>query len=133
MARSNGISRDLHFSRMRSVVGARATTTTFTRPTVSTGTLDETTETTTEFTEQVWVYNPRERTTQADAGERILGDMRGLQVADTSYDPATDDPPIQKDDRITHGGIDYEVLTVVGLPDEQNPDLWMIEFERRQG
>jgi hypothetical protein len=95
--------------------------------------LDETTETTSEFTENVWVYNPRERTTQADAGERVLGDARGLMLAETDYDPDTDDEPVLKDDRITHGGVDYEVLTVVGLPDEQDPSLWMIEFERRQG
>lgn len=131
--RSTGISRDLHYSKMRTIVAARSISVVFTRPTVSTGTLDETTETTSEFTEQVWVYNPRERTTQADAGERILGDMRGLMVADTAYDPNTDSPPIEKSDRITHGGVDYEVLTVTGLPDEQDPDLWMIEFERRQG
>jgi len=133
MARSTGISSDLHYGRMRTIVSTRATAVVFTRPSTSTGTLDETTETTSEFTEQVWVYNPRERTTQADAGERVLGDARGLMLAETDYDPDTDDEPVQKDDRITHGGVDYEVLTVVGLPDEQDPSLWMIEFERRQG
>jgi hypothetical protein len=117
---------------MRRIVTSRASSTTFTRPTVGTGSLGETTETTSQYTEQAWLYNPRERTTQADAGERILGDMRALVVADSDYDPDTDEPPVQKDDRTTHGGIEYEVLTVTAHPDEQDPDLWMVELERRQ-
>jgi len=70
---------------------------------------------------------------QEFAGERITGSLGGLVVAE-------DDVDIQHNDRITYGGVEYEVDTIIGHP-EDNPadggrshdtDFYVVNFTRRQ-
>jgi hypothetical protein len=93
--------------------------------------LDETTETTNEHVESIYLHDPGERITNEAAGERTVGDLRGLATADGSVD-------IEHNDRITYGGVEYEVDTVVGYPvdgqpgDSHETNYWEITFVRRQ-
>jgi hypothetical protein len=103
------------------------------RPTESVGSLDEVQTTTDEHTEQMWVFEPRENVAQELAGERIEGSLGGLSTADGTVD-------VQHNDRLVHGGVEYEVDTVVGHPDDADADgtaspdtdFWVVSFVRRQ-
>lgn len=125
MVRSSGIPRSRAFSGISRIVAARATATTVARISTSKDSLDSTTETTAEHSETVWLFNPDEVRSQSLAGDRITGDLGGLAVADGTVD-------IQNGDRVTHGGVEYEVDTVEGRPDDDSPDYWEITFVRRQ-
>lgn len=127
MVRSSGIPRRKLLSGIVNVTAARATSTVITRPSTSKGSLDETVETTTEHTEQLWVFDPNETSVGTLGGERQVGDLEALGV-----EPDTGSLNVQNGDRITHGGVEYEVETVVGAPDDENPELQRITLVRRQ-
>jgi hypothetical protein len=130
---SSGVPRGRGLGSIASIVRARTTAVTVTRPSVSKGSLDETTESTSEHTEDIWLFEPRESVTMELAGERINGSLGGLVDADGTVD-------LQNDDRVTHGGVEYELDTIVGHPDDGEPDgtasdgtdFWILSFERRQ-
>lgn len=124
MVRSSGIPRGRGIAGITRIIAARATATTVTRVTESKDSLDSTTESSSEHSEDVWLFNPDEASVQSIAGERVTGDLGGLAVADGSVD-------IQKGDRIVHGGVEYEVDTVVGVPDEEQTNYWQISLIRR--
>lgn len=111
--RSGGAPSDYGTKVITDLIDARTQSVVVTRPTKTTGSLDETTETTAEHTEQIWFVSPRKSVTNVDTGERVNGDLRGL---------APDPLDIQKDDRITYGGVEYEVDTVIGRPGDGTPD-----------
>jgi hypothetical protein len=81
----------------------------------------------------MWLFQPREGVGQEFAGERVTGSLGALVVADRGVD-------IQHNDRITHGGVKYEVDTIVGHPKDDNPDggrtrdtdFFLLSFVRRQ-
>lgn len=125
MKRSSGIPRGRGIRGITRIIGARATAKTVDRPTESTDSLDSTTETTDDHTERVWLFNPDENSVNTMAGDRITGDLGGLIVADGTVD-------VTNGDRITHGGVEYEVDTVEGRPDDEQTDYWSISFIRRQ-
>lgn len=125
MSYSSGLPRAKGLAGISRVVRARASATTVSRPTRTKGTLDETTDTTADHTEQLWLFEPQEAVAQEAVGERVNGALGGLAVADGTVD-------IDKDDRVTHGGVVYEVDTIVGHPEDDNADLWLISFNRRQ-
>lgn len=127
MTRSSGIPRGRGLRGITRIAAARATATTITRPTTSTDSLDSTQETTAEHTERVWLFSPDENSIEVSAGERVTGDLNGLAV-----EPEDATVDIQKGDRITHGGVEYEVDTVEGRPDDNQTDYWSITFIRRQ-
>lgn len=99
----------------------------------TTGSLGETQTTTTEHTESMWLFEPRENVAQEIAGERLTGGLGGLAIADGTVD-------LQHNDRITHGGVEYEIDTIVGHPedgatdgtDSSDTDFWIVSFVRRQ-
>jgi hypothetical protein len=132
MARSSGFTRRTGIAGITKVIRARTSATTVTRVTQSTGSLDEQTETTSDHQEDIWLFEPRESVAEEVAGERINGSLGGLAVADTL--------DVQHNDRITHGGVDYEVDTVVGHPEDDDADgttspdtdFWIIDMVRRQ-
>lgn len=132
MTRSSGISRHRALAGITRIISARARSVTVQRPEQSTGELDEVTETTTEHSEDIYLHDPGENIAEVAAGERTVGDLGGLAVSDDSVD-------IQHGDRITHGGVEYEVDTVVGLPvdddsdgsESPDTDYWKITFIRR--
>lgn len=68
-------------------------------------------ETTVNHTEDLWLFSPDEAVGEVAAGERINGDLMALGL---------DGIDIEKDDRITHGGVEYEVDTVIGRPQDNN-------------
>lgn len=98
---------------IESIIDARTRSVTVTRPSKSTGSLDETTETTSDHTEQLWLVSPSEYISEVETGERTTGDLRAL---------GTDGIDVQHGDRITYGGVEYEVDTVVGRPDDNPAD-----------
>lgn len=81
----------------------------------------------------MWVFEPRESVGQELAGERVNGSLGAVLVAEDTAD-------IQKDDRIVHGGVEYEVDTVVGHPEDEaadgttspDTDFFVVSFTRRQ-
>lgn len=132
MVRSTGLPRRRGLTGITRVIRSRTRSVTVTRVTESTGSLDQTTETETDHTESIWLFEPRESVAQEIAGERLTGSLGGLVVADGTVD-------IQHDDRVVHGGVEYEVDTVVGHPNDgdangaDSPDtnFWIIDFVRR--
>lgn len=133
MTVSTGIPRRRGLGGISRVIRSRQRRVTVERPSESQGSLGETTTTTSEHTESMWLFEPRETTAQEIAGERLDGSLGGLTVADGSVD-------VQHNDRIVHGGVEYEVDTVVGHPDDgdadgtptEGTDFWMVSFVRRQ-
>lgn len=133
MARSTGLPRRKGLAGMTRVIRSRTRSVTFSRVTEQKGSLDQTTTTESEYTEDVWLFEPRENVAQELAGERIQGSLGGLVVADDAVD-------IEKDDRVVHGGVEYEVDTIVGHPEDDaadgtpspDTDFWIISFVRRQ-
>jgi len=133
MRLSTGIPRQRGIDGITHVIAARTRTVTISRVTETKGSLDGSQTTTTDHTETLWLFEPRENVAQEIAGERLEGSLGGLAVADGTVD-------IQHNDRITHGGVTYEVDTVVGHPDDGDADgtnspetdFWMVTFTRRQ-
>lgn len=133
MVRSTGLPNTPGIAGLTRVIRARTRSVTLSRVSETKGSLDQVETTTSDHTEQIWLYEPRENVAEEIAGERLEGGLGGLVVADDTVD-------VQKDDRIQHGGVEYEVDTVVGHPEDgaadgtQSPetDFWMISFTRRQ-
>lgn len=131
MVRSSGLPRQKGIGGITRIVRARTSSVTVSRPTESSGTLDEKTTTTSGHPEDMWLFEPRETVANELVGERVEGGLGGLVVADGTVD-------IQKDDRVTHGGVTYEVDTIVGHPEDGDPgsspdtDFWVVSFVRRQ-
>jgi hypothetical protein len=132
MARSSGMPTGRPLMGITRIIRARSRSVTIQRPTETTNSLDTTTETLDEHTEQLWLFQPTENVSQEITGERINGSLGALVVADT--------PDIQKNDRLTHGGVEYEVDTIVGHPEDgaadgtQSPDtdFFMVDLVRWQ-
>lgn len=127
MVRSSGIPRGRGFMGITRIIASRASPTSVTRVSTTTGDLDQTVESTTEHIEDLWVFVPDERSVQALAGDRSYGDLGCLAI-----EPENNTVDIQKGDRITHGGVEYEVDTIEGRPDDDDPDYWSISLVRRQ-
>lgn len=133
MARSTGLPRRTGIAGITRVVRARTRAVTVSRVSESTGSLDEVQTSTTDHTEDLWLFEPRESVAEELVGERVNGGLGGLAVADGTVD-------LQRDDRITHGGVEYEIDTVVGHPEDADPDgttspdtdFWLVNFVRRQ-
>lgn len=133
MARSSGFSTSRPRAGMTRIIRSRSRSVTVSRPTTTKTSLDDTQETLTEHTESVWLFAPQDSVSEEIAGERVNGSLGGLVVADQAVD-------IVKDDRVTHGGVEYEVDTVIGHPDDadadgtdsRTTDFFIISFVRRQ-
>jgi hypothetical protein len=103
------------------------------RITETTGPLDETVTSQNDHTESLWLFNPDESVAQEITGEQLVGQLGGLAVADGTVD-------LEHNDRITYGGVEYEVDTVVGIKNDDaadgtaspDTDFWVISFVRRQ-
>lgn len=133
MARSSGLPTGRLRAGMTRIIRSRSRSVTVSRPTSQTTALDDTTETLEEHVERMWLFQPSENVSQELAGERINGSLGGLLVAERAVD-------VEKDDRITHGGVEYEVDTVIGHPEDDaadgtmspDTDFFIISFVRRQ-
>jgi len=88
--------------------------------------LDETVETTTDHTESLWLYEPQERRAAQRTGERVEGALGGLAVADGTFN-------VQRGDRLSHGGVEYECDSIVAHPSEDTPEMYVLDFTRRNG
>lgn len=132
MELSTGLPRQKGIAGATRVIRARTSSTTVKRPTESKGSLDETTTTLSEHVEDLWLFSPQESIAQEIVGEHPNGSLGALAVSDGTVD-------IQHNDRITHGGVVYEVDTVVGHPEDgdadgtrsEGTDFWMIDLVRR--
>lgn len=133
MALSSGLPTGRGLDGLTRVIRARTRAVTVSRVTQSTGSLDETTTTTSDHTEDIWLFQPRESVAAEIAGERVNGRLGGLAVADGTVD-------LQINDRVTHGGVEYEIDSIVGHPKDGDTNatpspvtrFWVIDFERRQ-
>lgn len=133
MALSTGIPRGKGLGGITRIIRARVTATTVSRPSASKGSLDGSSTSTSDHSEDLWLFEPRESVAEEVIGERVNGGLGALAVADGTVD-------LQKDDRITHGGVVYELDTVVGHPGDDDPDgtsspstdFWLATFVRRQ-
>lgn len=133
MARSSGLPRRKGIAGITRVVRARTSAVTVSRVTETKGSLDESQTSTTDHTEDLWLFEPRESVAEELVGERVNGGLGGLAVADGTVD-------LQRDDRITHGGVEYEIDTIVGHPEDGDADgtsspetdFWLVTFTRRQ-
>jgi hypothetical protein len=118
---------------MTRIIRSRSRSTTVSRPTTTQNSLDTTEETLSEHTENMWLFQPREGVGEEFAGERITGSLGALVVAEDTVD-------IQHNDRITHGGVEYEVDTIVGHEEDApadgtaspNTQFFVVNFTRRQ-
>lgn len=124
MDRSSGIPRQRGLRGITAIIRSRTKSTTVTRVTETTGALDQAEETKSEHSESLWLFEPEEARSRVPEGERIDGDLGALAIADGTVD-------IQNGDRLTHGGVEYEVDTVVGRPDDGSTDYWAINLVRR--
>jgi hypothetical protein len=131
MARSTGLPRGPGLAGITRVIRARVSSQTVTRVTESQGSLDESTETTSDHSEDIWLFRPNESIAEEVTGDRINGSLGGLVLADGSVD-------LQHRDRVSYGGAEYEVDTIVGHPEDGDPgnapntDFWIVSFDRRQ-
>lgn len=123
MVRSNGVPRVSGLRHIRKIVQSRETAVTVTSVDYSTNELDESIETKNEHTEQLWLYEGTSRLTQELVGERPVGTLSG--IATTPID-------IQKDDRITYNGTEYDVQEIRKAPDD-DPEVVIIGCSERQG
>lgn len=129
---TSGLPRRVGLAGLTRVIRYRTSSVTVSRPSESKGSLDQTTTTTSDHTEDLWLFEPRENVSQELTGERIDGSLGGLAVSDGTVD-------LNHNDRVTHGGIEYEIDTIVGHPDDGDPDgssspdtdFWVISFTRR--
>lgn len=132
MARSTGISTRQSRHAMSRLIRQRAQSVTINRPVRMTNALDDTDETIDEHTESMWLFDARESIADEIGGDRINGGLGGLVVAGRAVD-------LDKDDRITHGGVEYEIDTIVGQPVDDDPDgtcspettFYIVNFVRR--
>lgn len=113
MARSSGIPRSVGVHGITRIIGARTSATTINRPTESLNDLGETETTTSDHTEDLWLFEPQEAATEIPAGEHVTGQLAALGL---------DGIDVQREDRITHGGAEYEVDTVIGQPEDNDAD-----------
>lgn len=133
MVRSTGLPRRKGIAGITRIVRSRVTAVTVSRISTSKGSLDETNTNPNDHTEDLWLFEPRESVAEELAGERINGALGGLVVADGTVD-------LQRDDRIVHGGVEYEIDTIVGHPEDGDTDgtnspgtdFWIVSFTRRQ-
>lgn len=113
MSRAGGVPRDRALGAITSIIGTRTQTVTLARPTESVGSMGETTTTTSDHQEDIWLFDPQETVVEVPTGETQGGSIMGL---------ALDGVDIQHNDRVTHGGVEYEVDTVVGRPRDADAD-----------
>lgn len=134
MVRSSGIPRRRGLGGISRIIASRATSKTVERYDETTNSLGDKTESLiSERVESLWLFAPNEGVGSEVVGERLDGALNGLCVADGTVD-------IQHNDRVVHGGVEYEVDTIVGHPDDDEPDgtespntdFWVLTFERRQ-
>lgn len=131
MTRSTGLPRSPGVAGITRVIRARVSTQMVTRPTNSTGSLDESSESTTDHREDMWLFRPNESVAEEIAGDRIGGSLGGFCIADGTVD-------IQHRDRVTYGGVEYEIDTIEGHPEDGEPgnapdtSFWIVSFDRRQ-
>lgn len=105
-------------------LNARSSAYTVTRVTETVNDVGEIVESESTHTVNLWCYSPRNVTSQLISGEHTSGDLQGL------VKPSED---ITFDDRLTHGGVEYEVDDVTVFPDETQPIYHKLTLVRRDG
>lgn len=72
-------------------------------------------------TASLYLFLPEERRVETTTGEDVRGDLQGFAL------PGTD---IQPQDRLDYAGVRYEVLTIVGVPNERDPTVLDVRLTR---
>ena len=132
--RSSGIPRRRGLGGMTRIISARSSPTTIKRPTSGSNSLGgKTNVSTDEHSESLWAFDPTESVGSELVGERLDGALNALAVASDSVD-------LQQNDITVHGGVEYEIDTIVGHPYDgetdgtasPETDFWIVSFTRRQ-
>lgn len=105
-------------------ISARATEYTITRVTETVNEAGEVEETESTHTATLWCFSPRNMTSQLMSGEHTSGSLQALMI------PSED---VTFDDRLTHGGVEYEVDDVIIYPDKTQPTCHLLVLVRRDG
>jgi hypothetical protein len=134
MSRSSGIPRRRGLGGISRIISSRATSKEIRRYEETTNSLGNTEQSlASEHIESLWLFAPNEGIGTEVVGEQLDGALNGLCVAADTVD-------LSHNDRVTHGGVEYEIDTIVGHPDDDKPDgtaspntdFWVITFTRRQ-
>ena len=107
---------------IRSVIKQNHVSKTFQRPTFGKSSVGETTDTTQDVQLTVYLFREMESNVQNDFGERLDSDMSGLCLASED---------IRVNDRVTHNGEKYEVVSINPLPSEGNIKYKFFSLIRR--
>lgn len=110
---AGGVPRGRALGAIRNIIEGHQEQVTVTSVTTSKGALDQETETTTTRTERLWLFDPRKSVQEVAGGERVQGDLSAL---------GKDGIQVEKGERLTHGGVEYEVDTVTGFPEDESAD-----------
>lgn len=113
------------YKALKRVVRMRSSTYDLARPTIDSGggRFGESSESTTTVAGvSMWLHDPEEIDQDTEYGDRLGGDLQGLAH------PSAD---IQVDDRLTHGGDEYEVSRIMHLPDNDRQVLKKFALQRR--
>lgn len=105
---------------MRSTISSRFETYTVERPSKTTGPMGGS-ETTTDRSVDIWVFDPMEMRDDTEYGDRLRGNLGGLT------DPSAD---IQVNDRITHEGDTYEVAETMTFDGEHRDVYKLLDLVR---
>lgn len=105
---------------LRTVVRANSQQYTVDNVTVSSNELGEVEENVDSFHEDLYLYAPDKVQIQQLAAQRISGDLEGLVIDDVNLDEGM---------RLTHGGQRYEISSVNGVPDDENPVVYHLVLE----
>lgn len=99
---------------LRATISSRFETYTLERPSKTTGPMGGS-ESTTDVTEDIWVFDPQEIRDDTEFGDRLTGSLGGL----TS--PTAD---VVVNDRLTHNGETYEVAETMTF--DGSSDVYML-------
>lgn len=105
-------------------IGARSSDYTVTRVTETVNDAGETVTTESTHTVSLWCFEPRNVTAEFSSGEHTSGSLQALS------NPSED---ITFDDRLTHGGVEYDVDDVSMYPDAKSPVYRRLTLVRRDG
>lgn len=122
MVRSSGIPRGVGLSHISKIIQSRQSPTEVATISYTTNEWDETVETETTVTEQLWLYQGTSRLVQEMLGERTVGTLNAIGTAPVNVD---------LDDRLTYNGIEYEVVERTPMP-EDNPQVVAFGCTERQ-
>lgn len=110
-------------STIRDVVDAHSSVYDIKRPTYERDERGASDETIATHEADIWLFDPSERSVQTVRGVRLTGTLSGLLVPEDHVRHLADFDAIQSGDKLEHGGAEYEVTGINGLPSNNQLDV----------